>query len=614
MEQQDPLIGKQLGAYLVQEKLGEGGMARVYKAYHARLRRDVAIKVILSQIANRADFQARFEREAQVIANLEHRNIVAVYDFGELQHLTYLVMQYVGGGTLRDQLLSEHYLEPRKAANYALQMAQALHLAHQRGVVHRDVKPQNMLVSANDPNLLLLSDFGIAKLFDGSHETQAVFDMPSKGPSNSTLTSVDQIIGTADYMAPEQVNRQPVDARTDVYALGVVLYQMLTGRVPFQSTTDSGLMYQHVYTTPTPIRDINPRVPEALAQIVARAMEKAPSARFQSAQEMAQALEVFLTLNTNQLSAPFVADPTIRHTSVNNAIQQPGPGSFYGQPPAPNTPTFITPISVLPTYPTTTGAGVIPAPVRARPGIGRIVQIIVGVLLLMATLVFLVFRFLPTGSGGGSGVSSGGGIPQQNTVYNTSFTESFQDNTRGWPTSQAGLTGVVDETHHRYQLSVNDGNTYFPHPGPNGTSQGPLPTSFSLRVTMMQTQGATNLLCGLAFRITENGDTPFGYAVAITSQGKYEVLKYRGTSTPDVLGSGSFATIHQGLNQSNDIAVQVSPGAFFVKINGQKIVGNDGSSLLFSDKSSPFTGGQFGLFVSGSGSFTAQNVQYQKTS
>src|SRR5260221_151132 len=132
----DPLIGRQLGAYLIQTRLGEGGMARVYKAYHARLRRDVAIKVILAQIAGQAGFQTRFEQEAQVIAQLQHPNIVTVYDFGESGHITYLVMQYVGGGTLRDQLRDGRPLEIQLAASYALPMARALHHEQYRVDVH----------------------------------------------------------------------------------------------------------------------------------------------------------------------------------------------------------------------------------------------------------------------------------------------------------------------------------------------------------------------------------------------------------------------------------------------------------------------------------------------
>ena len=236
----DPFIGQQLGAYTIQSKLGEGGMARVYKGYHARLRREVAIKVILSQIADKEGFKARFEREAQLIASLQHPNIVAVYDFGDIGHITYLVMQYVGGGTLRDQLRGGHALDPRQAILYCQEMAKALHHAHLRGIVHRDVKPQNMLVSATDHNQLLLSDFGIAKLYDNRNEVTMLGTTGGELRNDPSLTSVDQIVGTADYMSPEQINGKPVDARTDVYALGVVLYQMLAGEVPFPFNNHPG--------------------------------------------------------------------------------------------------------------------------------------------------------------------------------------------------------------------------------------------------------------------------------------------------------------------------------------------------------------------------------------
>src|SRR5215831_11069903 len=299
----DPFIGQQLGAYTIQSKLGEGGMARVYKGYHTRLRRDVAIKIILSQIAEQEGFKARFEREAQLIASLQHPNIVAVYDFGDIGNLTFLVMQYVGGGTLRDQLRGGHALDFRQAILYCQEMAKALHHAHLRGIVHRDVKPQNMLVSASDRNQLLLSDFGIAKLDDSRHEP-TLLDLTANILNNDpSLTNVDQIVGTAEYMSPEQINGKPVDARTDVYALGVVLYQTLTGEVPFHSTTVQGLLFQHIYTPPIPVRELNPYVPEILGQITAKALAKAPEDRFQSAEAMAQALETANQLATNQLSS-----------------------------------------------------------------------------------------------------------------------------------------------------------------------------------------------------------------------------------------------------------------------------------------------------------------------
>lgn len=294
----DPLLGKKLGAYLIQNKIGEGGMSFVYKGYHARLRRDVAIKVISSEIAASSDFRARFEREAQLIASLQHPNIVTIYDFGESDNITYLVMQYVNGGTLRDRLSNGQPIEPRRAASYALQMAQALHHAHLHGIVHRDVKPQNMLVSANDPNTLLLSDFGIAKLFDSSHEATWTGAPAMDRPADHSVTNVGQLVGTAEYMAPEQVNQKVIDARTDVYALGVVLFQMLTGKVPFQSSSLEGLLFHQAYTVPPSIRKINPKLPEPLAQITARALAKSPAERFQSADIMAQALETIVSSTT----------------------------------------------------------------------------------------------------------------------------------------------------------------------------------------------------------------------------------------------------------------------------------------------------------------------------
>ncbi len=294
MENDDSLIGRQLGAYRIQARLGEGGMAWVYKAYHERLRREVAIKVILSQKANQADFQARFEREAQLVAKLRHRNIVTVYDFGENSTLMYLVMQYVSGGTLRDQLSSRQPLEPRRAALYALQIARALHEAHLHGIVHRDVKPANMLISSTNRNELLLSDFGIAKLFDRRQEATPTPSDLASGGNRHPLANSSQIIGTPHYMAPEQITGQPVDARTDVYALGVVLFEMLTGQVPFQADNYLGVYFQHVSTPPRPVRELNPAVPEVLEQITMRALAKTPEDRYQSADELVEALKSVL--------------------------------------------------------------------------------------------------------------------------------------------------------------------------------------------------------------------------------------------------------------------------------------------------------------------------------
>ena len=230
--QADPLVGQQLlgTAYQIGEMLGEGGMARVYKAYHTRLQRVVALKVIHPQSMTSASFRQFFEQEAQLVARLHHRNIVAVYDFGESQHMLYLVMQYVAGGTLRDQISHQQPLDPRRAAMYALQMARALHHAHQQGIVHRDVKPLNMLVSAENRNELLLSDFGLARLFSKSADLPSAIRDTNHQTDGQVFSRVGGIAGTPLYIGPERWQGQPTDAPRDIYALGIVLFEMLSGQ------------------------------------------------------------------------------------------------------------------------------------------------------------------------------------------------------------------------------------------------------------------------------------------------------------------------------------------------------------------------------------------------
>lgn len=595
MMDNDVLIGKQLGAYQIQAKLGEGGMARVYKAYHARLRRDVAIKVILPQAADKPGFKERFEQEAQVVARLEHHNIVAVYDFGESGNLTYLVMQYVGGGTLRDQLRGQRPLELRRAAAYGQQMARALHHAHQRGIVHRDVKPQNMLVSSSDPGELLLSDFGIAKLFDMQETT-----LPMIGSSASPmLTNVGQMIGTPDYMAPEQINRQPVDARTDVYALGVVLFQMLTGRVPFLASSEIGLLYQHVHTPAPDVRELNPQVPDMLAQITARALAKVPQARFQTAEEMARALEPFTAstpygaaarppFDSNATISP-LAGPTLPTPSNAGAMHYAPaaqPPSYYGSQPrqqlqTPLAQSFPSRQSITDPI---TGSKLTSA--RAlHPG-----AFIFSILLVLLVIGGLLWQTHPSWLPFGSGNQSTGSTFQP-------FTENFQNNDRNWTSGTLnGLTASVGN--NRYSLSVSDGNTYFPHP-----DTGNLPTNFTYTVNIEQNSGATSIFYGLAFHLKENGNAVYCYAFVIDAKGDYQVLKYGvNTSTSyATLTQGTMSAIH-GQGQFNTLKVVVQGSHFSFTVNG--------TAVTPSTSDADYTGGQPALMVAGpQASFTVTSAQ-----
>ncbi|HLX58847.1 MAG TPA: serine/threonine-protein kinase [Ktedonobacteraceae bacterium] len=570
----DGLIGQQIGAYHIQSKLGEGGMARVYKAYHARLRREVAIKVILAHIAEQADFKVRFEREAQLVANLQHPNIVAVYDFGDFGNLTYLVMQYVGGGTLRDKLRGGHALDPRQATMYAFQMGNALHHAHLRGIVHRDVKPQNMLVSSNDPNQLLLSDFGIAKLYDARHEPTLLNITGSATTQDPSLTSADQIVGTAEYMSPEQINGRPVDARTDVYALGVVLFQMLTGEVPFQSTTVQGLLFQHVYTPPRRLRELNPYASETLENIIARAMAKAPADRFQSAEEMAQALEAANANATYKLPPSQPGDSDWQRTSL------------YGQPSQVNTPGAASAYGT-PSRSTSAGGASIS---MARPHTRRKLTsyIMAGLVVLLAIGLILAktgILFSPTPSQG--------------------FTENFQNNDRNWTIGSLNyLTASIANNQYKLQISgaPAGGQTYFPHP-----EAGTLPDNFTLTASIEETQADASSSYGLAFREKDNGSSGVScYALIIHGDGSFQVLKYDPNDARSYIALGQsnhpFSAIKQGLNQFNKLQVTVKGSAFSFTINGVPLPGS-----ISPDTS--LTGGQLALLVSGTNStFIANNV------
>jgi serine/threonine-protein kinase len=242
-------------------------MARVYLAHDIRLDRDVAVKVLDERLALRSGFPERFLREAKLAAALDHPHIVPIYDIGEYPVL-YLVMPFVSGGSIQ-QILGRAPLPSAEVASYATQVADALNYAHTRSVIHRDVKPANMLLHAD--GRVLLSDFGLAKVWVGSTQPS----LPQSRPD----------AGTPEYMAPEQVQGQS-DARSDLYGLGVVLYLLLTGRLPFSGPTSEAVMAAHIKQLPLAPRLLNPRLSPAMEAVVLRALAKNPDHRFQTAAEM----------------------------------------------------------------------------------------------------------------------------------------------------------------------------------------------------------------------------------------------------------------------------------------------------------------------------------------
>ncbi len=264
------LIGKSLGGFRIVEKIGAGGMATVFKAYQSTLDRYIAIKVLPAYHARDPIFVKRFVQEARSVAKLAHPNIVQIHDFDEQGGYTYIVMEYVDGGTLKDRLKKP--LSVTEAADFVIQAAEGLDCAHRNGIIHRDVKPANMLLRKDGH--LLLSDFGIAKILEGT----------------TNLTRVGTGIGTPQYMSPEQGMGQSVDRRSDIYSLGIVFFHCLTGRVPFTADSPLTITVKHM-NEPLPIDMLMAEgVPHPIIQIVQKMTAKQPHERYQSAEALIDAL------------------------------------------------------------------------------------------------------------------------------------------------------------------------------------------------------------------------------------------------------------------------------------------------------------------------------------
>ncbi|MDQ5809944.1 MAG: protein kinase, partial [Actinomycetota bacterium] len=230
--------------YRIVQPLGNGGMAEVYLAHDDILDRDVALKVMSGRYAGDEEFVERFKREAQSAAALSHPNIVSIFDRGAAEDGTYYIaMEYLPGGTLKDRITKRGAIPPRTAAAVALQIAGALCAAHERGVIHRDIKPHNILITESGD--VKVTDFGIAR-----------------AASSSTMTRTGSILGTAHYISPEQAMGEPVGPASDLYSLGVVLYEMLTGELPFDAETPLGIAMKHVSGHLRPPKEVNPQVPE----------------------------------------------------------------------------------------------------------------------------------------------------------------------------------------------------------------------------------------------------------------------------------------------------------------------------------------------------------------
>ncbi|RMG99437.1 MAG: serine/threonine protein kinase [Chloroflexi bacterium] len=300
----EDLTGKQLGPYRIIEPLGEGGMAAVFKAYQASMDRYVAIKVLPRYYASDPEFVGRFKQEARVIARLQHPHILPVHDFGEDDGYTYLVMRFVESGTLAEWLKEKGALSLTEIRRIISQVGDALDYAHAQGVIHRDVKPSNILIDRRGN--CLLTDFGLARMVESSVH----------------FTQTGGILGTPAYMSPEQGMGKPIDHRSDIYSLGVVLYEMATGRPPFRAETPMAIVIKHIQSPLPPPRSYNPELPEPVERVILKALAKEPEDRFATAGEMVAALEAALlspktpTLAVEQEVIPTAVSPQMVPSSA----------------------------------------------------------------------------------------------------------------------------------------------------------------------------------------------------------------------------------------------------------------------------------------------------------
>ncbi len=274
------LIGQRIGPYVLQGLLGSGGMGAVYRGQDLRLGRAVAIKVIDVSKGNGQRFAARFQREARVLANLDHRNILPLWDVGQVGQLLFLVTPVVEGGSLRDlRLRMGGSVPPKQAIGLAIQVADALQHAHERGIIHRDVKPGNLLLHPD--GRVMLADFGIAR---------AVTDRPE-------ISAAELAIGTPHYIAPEQALGDQVDGRADIYSLGAVLYELLSGRPPYTGESTTRILVQILDGPPPPLLQMNPSLSPAVQTVVMHALSSQPDERYPTAGAFAADLRKLIALN-----------------------------------------------------------------------------------------------------------------------------------------------------------------------------------------------------------------------------------------------------------------------------------------------------------------------------
>jgi serine/threonine-protein kinase len=396
--------GSVFAGYRIEAVAGQGGMGRVYRATQVALERLVALKLIVPELADDPDFRARFKRESLLAASIDHPNVVPIYEAGEADGRLFISMRWVDGTDLRSLIVDEGRLEPARAVAILRQLAGALDAAHRSGLVHRDVKPANVLVTRDGEEHAYLTDFGLTK----------------RAASDSGLTATGHFIGTPDYTPPEQIKGEHADARSDVYALGCLLFHCLTGNPPYPRDSEVAKMYAHLQEPPPSVAETLPSAPRELDAVIARAMAKEPDDRYPSAGDFARATAAALagaapsqperSLATGMAAPVDATAPAVPATEL-AATQPVAPGQVGPTAPAQAAAPGTPPAPSAPSAPSAPPAATAPPPTRRR---NPLPLVLAGVIALAVAAGVLAIAGVFSGSdesssGGGSGGGGGGG-------------------------------------------------------------------------------------------------------------------------------------------------------------------------------------------------------------